>query len=358
VGAAPGDGLMRVAMIVQQVDTGDWLRAFIVPWIRALAARVERLDVITLERGLAELPDNVAVYSMGKERGYSRPRELVEFYRALGSVVRDVDVIFSHMTPRYAWLSAPLAMINRQPQILWYTHRHIDLELRLATAVCRYIATAAPESFPLRTGKVRALGHGIDSEYFSPDPRCVPDNPPLVVHVARIMPIKHQDALLRAVAALPGVHAALVGAVPTGQDAAYLTRLQDLARDLDIQDRVTFTGGLLAGAVRDLYRRATVAVNLSPSGLFDKAALESMLTGTPTIVSSPAFDTLLGEYMLRLRIDGPEDVEGLTERLRSLIALSPDERQTMTSSIRKRVKAAHSLDGLMDRLVTLMASTR
>jgi hypothetical protein len=29
----------------------------------------------------------------------------------------------------------------------------------------------------------------------------------------------------------------------------------------------------------------------------------------------------------------------------------------MTQAIRERVKAAHSLDGLMDRLVALMAST-
>ncbi len=347
---------MRVVMIVQQVDEGDWLRAFILNWIRALAARVERLDVITLERGKAELPDNVVVRSLGKEHGYSRPRELVEFYRALGGVVRDVDVAFSHMTPRYAWLSAPLAMLYRKPQILWYTHRHVGLELRLATMVCRYVATAAPDSFPLRTAKVRAMGHGIDTAFFAPDLQCSPDDRPLIVHVARLMPIKHQDVLLRAVSAIPGVHVALVGAVPPGQDAAYRTALQNLAHDLGIADRVTFTGGLLANAVRDLYRRATLAVNLSPAGLFDKAALESMLTGAPTVVSSPAFDTLLGEYTPRLRISGPEDVEGLTNCLRSLLTLSPDERQKMARDIRERVQAAHSLEGLMDRLVALMAS--
>ena len=63
---------MRVLMLVQQIDERDWLRAFIVEWVRALASHVERVDVITLEQGEAALPDNVFVQSMGKERGKNR----------------------------------------------------------------------------------------------------------------------------------------------------------------------------------------------------------------------------------------------------------------------------------------------
>ncbi len=347
---------MRVAMIVQQVDERDWLRAFILNWIRALAARVERLHVITLEQGAAELPGNVSVRSMGKERGYSRPRELAEFYRALARVIPDVDVIFSHMTPRYTWLSAPFAALYRKPQVLWYTHRHIDFELRLATAVCRHVVTAVPESFPLHTPKLRPLGHGIDTAFFAPDPACVPDDPPLIVHVARLMPIKRQDALLRAAALIPGVRVAFVGAVPSGQDAGYLPALQHLAQDLGIADRVSFAGGLTAEGVRELYRRAAVAINLSPRGLFDKAALESMLTGVPTIVSNPAFDPLLGAHAPRLRIAEPDDVQALADCLRTVLVLAPEERARIGLEIRERARAAHSLDGLMDRLVALMAS--
>src|SRR5436190_1795211 len=82
-------------------------------------------------------------------------------------------------------------------------------------------------------------------------------------------------------------------------------------------DRVMFTGGLLADGVRDIYRRATIAINLSPPGLFDKAALESMLTGVPTVVSNPAFDPLLGDHVSRLRLDSPDDVTELAACLRS-----------------------------------------
>jgi glycosyltransferase involved in cell wall biosynthesis len=349
---------MRVAMLVQKVDERDWLMSFALKWIRALAARVDRVDVIALERREADLPANVFVQSMGKERGYGRARELIAFYGALGSIIRDVDVIFSHMTPRYVLTSAPLAIPFRKPQVLWFTHRQTSLELRLATVLSRYVVSAVPDSFPLRTPKLRVLGHGIDTDFYAPDLTCVPDVPPLIVYVARLMPIKRQDALLKAIGTGIEARVALVGDVPAGHDASYLEMLKGLAHDLGIEDQVTFTGGLLAEAVRDLLRRATLAVNLSPPGLFDKAALESMLVGVPTLVSNPAFNDLLGEHVPRQSIADPNDTLALADRLGALLALPAGERQRMAADIRERVRAAHSLDGLMDKLVALMASLK
>lgn len=349
---------MRVAMLVQKVDERDWLISFALEWIRALAARVDRVDVIALEQRQADLPANVFVQSMGKERGYSRVRELVTFYRALGGVIRDVDVIFSHMTPRYVLTSAPYAASFRKPQVLWFTHRQASLELRLATALSRYVVSAVPDSFPLPTPKLRVLGHGIDTDFYAPDPLYMPDNPPLIVYVARLMPIKRQDALLKAIGTGIEARVALVGDVPAGHDASYLDTLKALARELGIEDRVTFTGGLLSEDVRDIVRRATLAVNLSPPGLFDKAALESMLVGVPTLVSNPAFNGLLGEYVPHLSIADPDDTQRLADRLRALLALPAAERQHIAADIRERVKAAHSLDGLMDKLVALLASLK
>jgi D-inositol-3-phosphate glycosyltransferase len=180
-------------------------------------------------------------------------------------------------------------------------------------------------------------------------------NPLYVVHVARLMPIKHQATLIRALAAVPDAHAIIVGDVPAGQEiyAVYADGLKALARELGMAERVTFTGGLLAPDVRDWYRKAVVAVNLSPQGLFDKAALESMACGVPTIVSSTTFDSLLGGDALQLRLDTPDDVDGLAVRLRALRALSPDERARISLAVRERVIAAHSLERLMPRLVRL-----
>lgn len=346
---------LRVLMMVQQVDPSHWLRGFTVGWIRALAARVAHLHVLALEYNGADLPPNVTIHSMGKEHGKNRPRELARFYRALLTTAPEVDVIFSHMTPLYTVLAGPVALATRTPQVLWYTHQRVSPRLRLAERLAWRVTTAVPDSFGIDSAKARALGHGIDAGFFAPAPVPPPaDDPPAVVHVARLMPIKHQATLIRALAEGLRARAVFIGA--DEQATGYQAELRRLAESLGVADRVTFTGGLPPAGVRDWYQRAAAAVNLSPPGLFDKAALEAMLTGVPVVVSNPAFDSLYGADGDALRIAGPEDAAGLAERLDALLRMDDAGRRALGLGLRARVAEAHSLDRLMDRLVTLFAT--
>lgn len=346
---------MRVLMFTQGLDESDWLIGFIPPWVNALARQVEALDVVALRVKQYTPPANVRVFSMGRERG--RLGALVGFYQAALPLIRQCDVIFVHMIPRFAVLAAPLAKLYRKPMTLWYTHRQINRELRWALAACQHVTTAAPDTFRIPTPKLHVLGHGIDNQLFAPGDVNTPDNAmPAVVHVGRLMPIKYQATLLRAIASGVPAETVLIGDVPKGHDTSYAESLKVLAGELGIADRVRFTGGLPAHEVRDWYRRAAVAVNLTPAGSFDKAVLEGLMVGIPTIVSHGGFDSLLGEYAARLRIESPEDAAGLAQRLRELLALAPDERAAMTRTIRERTVAAHSLDQLMVRLVQVMDS--
>jgi len=357
--------LMRILMITQRLDERDWLVSVIPRWVNALARHVDRLDVVALEIGDYTPPANVCLYSMGKEHGRGKFGKTLGFYRAVLPLIRDADALFVHMIPRYAILAAPLAILARKPMALWYTHRQASAQLRLALACCKRVMTASPDSFPLQTPKLRVLGHGIDTDFYAPDGDTsrgdLPGRPyaanheshrPAIIHVARLMPIKNHATLLRAVATGIDADLYLIGDVPQGKSIAYVDELKALARQLGITDRVIFTGGLPPDIVRDWYRRAAVAVNLSPPGLFDKAALESMATGTPTVVSSAAFDSLLGDHALR--ITAPDDVAGLAERLRTLLTLTPDARQTMGMQLRQHVVTAHSLEHLMPRLVNVL----
>jgi len=108
-----------------------------------------------------------------------------------------------------------------------------------------------------------------------------------------------------------------------------------MARELGLDERCHFAGDLSAVDVRDWYRRATVAVNMSPAGLFDKAALESMACGVPTVVCNRAFAPLLGDYGDLLLTAGPDDVDGLRERLERLFARSEGERAEIGRRLRE-----------------------
>lgn len=178
------------------------------------------------------------------------------------------------------------------------------------------------------------------------------------------MPIKRQDVLIRALAVLrgsplrddvPRARVAFVGDVPPGtQSETYAAALHTLAAELGIADRVTFAGALPAAGVVAAYTGAAVAVNLSPPGLFDKAALEAMACGVPTVVSNPAFLPLLGDDAPLLLLDHPADPAQLAERLRALLLLPNDERRAMGARLRAGVVAQHSLDALIPKLVSVL----
>ena len=241
--------------------------------------------------------------------------------------------------------------------MLWYTHRQRSMQLRLGAAMSWRVVSADASSFPYRTDKLRVIGHGIDTAFYSPPPLESQDEGGAghawVVQVGRLSAIKHQATTIQA-AAGAGARLALIGGVPAGADVAYEQRLKDLARQTGMGERCVFTGDQSRGEVREWYRRAAVAVNMSPVGLFDKAALESMACGIPTIVCNPAFEPLLGEHADLLLTAGPGDAAGLRERLAGVLALSARERSVIGARLRAAVLREHSLDALVGKLMALL----
>src|SRR5262245_26820171 len=134
---------MRLLFITQKLDRADWLLGFAHAWVKTLAARVEGLVVICLEQGETDLPSNVRVISLGKERGLNRVRRMLGFVRAVAATIGQVDGVFAHMSPMFAIVSAPFAMARGLPRVLWYTHRNVDLKLRLATLLSSLVVTAS-----------------------------------------------------------------------------------------------------------------------------------------------------------------------------------------------------------------------
>ena len=101
--------------------------------------------------------------------------------------------------------------------------------------------TVDERSVPLRSPKVRAIGHGIDVAALP----CVPERrPPLrrLLGLGRYAPVKGWETALRALAELPEATLALHGPMLTDADRAELPRLESLARELGVDDRVTFGG--------------------------------------------------------------------------------------------------------------------
>jgi glycosyltransferase involved in cell wall biosynthesis len=348
---------MRWLMITRKLDPADDHVGFVLRWIEALAARIDHLDVICQEHANPVLPGNVTIYSMGKESGAGRIVQARRFMQVLRALTPQVDGVFCHMIPRYVLFAAPWTRIYHKPLFFWYTHRAASVELRMAGRLATHILTASPGSFPLRTGKLAVMGHGVETDLFLPPQD--ENIPPEIVMVGRLAQIKRQNVLLRATSQVVtrgdiGPFRVLIAGGPVENEPNYPAQLRDLVQKLDPIPDVTFTGPLPHTEVARMLRGCAVVINLSPPGLFDKAALEGMLAGKPTIVTNTDFLPLLGEAADLLYLPDFDSAGDLAGYLARLLRLTPDERHQIGVGLRERTIQAHSLDGLMDRIVQLM----
>ena len=202
--AAPGGRASRRRLLVLNlaVDDSDPILGFCTDWIRALAERVPEVDVLTMRLGSYDLPSNVRVYSAGKERGWSEPHRLLEFYLQLGRLLAGPSYAgcFAHMQPLFALLGAPLLKVRRVPLTLWYTHSETTRRLRAAVKVSDRVITADRDSLGVATTKLTVTGHGIDTNRFLPALRA--GAPHHFVAVGRIAPVKRLELLVDAVSKL------------------------------------------------------------------------------------------------------------------------------------------------------------
>jgi glycosyltransferase involved in cell wall biosynthesis len=344
----------RLLLFNLATDDQDPLLAFTVGWVRALADRIPYVDVVTMRSGTADLPDNVRVYSVGKEHGWSEARRLVEFYRRLGLLLHEqrYDACFAHMQELFALFAAPLLRLKHVPITLWYCHPHTPLQLRAAIKVVDRVISADASSCRVPTAKLIPTGHGIDTDVFVPDFRR--RSPFRLLVVGRITPLKRLDLLVDAIARLQDrvpqeLEIRLIGPTPV-EDAAYEADLRRRAAELGIASRIIFVGSLGTEALVAEYQAADALVSLHIAGSFDKSALEGMSCGLPLLTMNPAFAPIMtAANAPGLIPDG--DVGALAQGIELLVNASVDERRQWGLALRAEVVRAHSLQRLADLLV-------
>lgn len=348
---------MRLLLFNLATDADDPILGFTTRWIQALAQRVGFIHVITMRAGRVEVPGNVRVYSVGKEKGYSEPRRAVEFYRHLFQVLREdrIDVCFSHMIPIFTVLAAPVLKAKGIPIVTWYAHPSLTWTLRAAHHLSERMVTSVPTAYPYRHDKLVVVGQGIDTELFCPDGRTVPDSPPTVLCVGRLSPVKDHPTLLKAAWLLrrgwgKPFRVVILGGPAGHRDESYVALLYREVKGLGLEDVVSFEPPAPMTQVPAWYRRCTVHVNLTPTGSGDKVALEAMACARPCLVANEGFRETLGDYadVLFFRY---KDARDLASKLRRVLELPQVERARIGHCVRQQIVQMHSLDRLVSELL-------
>jgi glycosyltransferase involved in cell wall biosynthesis len=347
---------MRMLLFNLATDMDDPILGFTTRWVWAMAQRVEHIDVMTMRAGRVEMPDNVQVYSVGKEKGYSEIYRTVEFYRQLGRIVRNdrIDVCFSHMIPIFTVLGAPLLKRKGIPIVTWYAHPSLSWVLKLAHHLSDRMVASLATAYPYKQDKLTVVGQGIDTDLFCPDGNMVQEDPPMVLYVGRLSPVKDLSTLLRANWLLRQrgrlVRVVVLGDPGGPQDEGYVRSLHAQVKELELEETVSFQSSVPMTGLPSWYRRCTVYVNLTPIGSGDKVAWEAMACGKPCLVANKGFNETLGEYA-ELLLFRYGDAEDLARRLEGLLSLSDDKRACMGTYLRQQVLRMHSQQRLADRLV-------
>ena len=158
----------------------------------------------------------------------------------------------------------------------------------VVTAIAQYNATKTIESQGIEAGRIAIVPCALDPDFCTangsaPPPLSRRTSGPMLLTVARLVRREKKgidnviEMLPEIRKTVPGVYYVVVG---DGDDRA---RLEQLARDRGVGDRVTFTGAIGDAAVRSFYQSCEVFVMPSRSEGFGIVFLEAMALGKPVI---------------------------------------------------------------------------
>lgn len=343
---------MRLLMITRKVDKDDGLAGFTYNWVKKLAANLDNLYVICLEKGNTDgLPDNVSVYSLGKENGKNRLREFFVFHKLSIKLVPKVDGVFAHQNPEYGLLISFWTKLFRKRLIAWYVHKQVSTKLKILNFLADKMVSVSKESFRLPSKKVVFLHHGIDTDIFCFKEKEQHEELRLLT-ISRISSTKQIDKMVDVVYEFKNkynksVIFKIVGEPTLGKDRFYLNEIKEKIIKLKLEDNIIFLGSVANDKTPDLYHWSDIFFNFSATGSVDKTVLEAMSCGTLVFVSNEAFSDILKIINSLMYV---EDFSRADQQLAELLLSTTKD---LYHNLRKYVEDNHQLDDLMVQIVNL-----
>ena len=359
---------MKLLIITQKVDKNDPILGFFHSWIKEFSKNVESVIVICLERRTVDLPENVKVFSLGKElrersdlgnlkrsdleEQFQKIRYIFRFYKLIWKCRNEYDSVFVHMNQIYIVLGGWLWKLWHKKVALWYVHRQASFSLWLATKFADNIFTSSPESFTLKNNKVSYVGHGIDSSKFANNVFNTDKSKINIIHVGRITPIKNLETLISAGEILnkkiPNLSIELYGGAMNDVDKAYEEELKQLIKAKNLEGVVLFMGPVSNADISSVYAKANLSVNMSPTGGWDKVVIESLMAYCPVFASNLALKPVFGVYndQFLFEYQNPQD---LAYKIESFLALG--NREEIVKNLHNHAVAEYDVKNLIKKIV-------
>lgn len=265
--------------------------------LRELRAQGHDVTFVTNEKGEWEGDTACPVTRVP----YTRFRSLPSIIRTLWNASHDVDVLHAHYSTRLGFLTGFVARVRRKPfvvtqhglgllppanasafhMLVFRVWRH--LTMRWARVI---ISTSEDMSVEIRAcgfgDKIVAISNGYDDALFTPLPDPSFEMPRLLT-VRRLNPKNGVQFLIAALPFIrerhPGIRLRCVG------DGPWKDRIVQLAKDLKVDDCVTFEGPVGHARLKEFYEETTAVIMPSTAESTSLTCIEAMAQNRIVIAS-------------------------------------------------------------------------
>jgi len=183
---------------------------------------------------------------------------------------------------------------------------------------------------------------GIDKRNYTPD--LTPREHRRVLFVGRLTTEKHVEVTLRAIAKLVPEIDVVFDIVGGGDQRR---NLEQAAAHLGLTDRVTFHGRVSEDELRAAYTRADVFAIASIAELQSIATMEAMASGLPVVAANAVALPHLVHDGENGYLFEPGDADDLADKLRRVLAASPEEYLRMQRASLEGVEI-HDIEKTLD----------
>lgn len=345
---------MKLLIITQAVDREDTTLGFFHSWIQEFSKRVEKVSVICLRAGVYDLPKNVSVFSLGKDRIEVRSKNhearmgklgyIIKFYKYIWKLRGEYDVVFVHMNQEYVVLGGIFWKILGKKVFFWRNHPYGNIWTRIAVYLSNKVFCTSSDSFTAKYKKTEIMPAGIDTNVFKKNSEIPREKNSLLVF-GRIAPIKKIELAVDSYRLLKQKEVAcsliVVGdSLPKYQ--SYLEKLKDRAEMLSVS--VRFENGVPFKYAPEVFQSHEIFLNFTPSGSFDKMIIEALACGMKVLVLNKSMKNILPEGSIAE--SSPEDI---ANKIQKLLSFDAKESAEYAERARELVNK-QSLAVLMDKI--------
>ena len=303
-------------------DLNSPVLAASIEWVKAFSRQSNCVQVFSTHLGEVPSLKNVKFYEIGGGSPLRRLLGLIRLIKIQKSIIqnRRNALVFHHMSPRTAVILGPMLRLAHVPQGLWYSHSVASPAIKIAKYFVDYLFTSSESSMPIKSGKIKYVGHGISTELFEMN-RTTPINRMSICSVGRITPIKRLEKVIEAASSLEdSIKEEIdIDFVGIAQNEFYKTTLENLAMECKLQ--ISFLPAIEYEKLSGYYNSQSIYFSGTPMSV-DKATLEAAFCGC-FIVS--------------------ENIDAL--KLTGMDLLYGDKSKTRIPSIADQLRVIYSLEG-------------